>query len=54
LIPSDGFTIEVVLDPAISETGVYVVQTMNFKEDSIFVKVIDPLENQIISKWIDK
>lgn len=54
LVPRDIFTIETVLDPAISETGVYVVQTINFKEDSIFVKVIDPLENELISKWTDK
>lgn len=54
LVPRDGFTIEAVLDPEISETGVYVVQTVNFRENSIFVRVIDPFKNQLNSKWIDK
>jgi len=40
------------LDPMISESGVYVVQTKNFEENSIHVKIFDPFENQIISKTV--
>lgn len=32
--------------------GVFAVQIMQFKENSLFVKVIDPLENQIASQEI--
>lgn len=41
------------LDPTISESGVYVVQTTNFKENAIFVKIFDPFGNQLVSKTIE-
>ena len=37
----------------ISESGVYVVQTTNFQENVINVKIFDPIGSQIISKTIE-
>ena len=51
-----GESLEVIveLDPAKSETGVYVVQVMNFMEGTLSAKISDPLGYQIVSKSIDK
>ena len=53
VIPGNSLEITVELDSSVSETGVYVVQTMNFKENSISVKISDPFGTQIISKSIE-
>lgn len=41
------------LDPTISEIGVYVVQTLNFKENAIYAKIFDPFGSQIVSKLVE-
>jgi len=53
VISGNSFEIHADLDPSVSEIGVYVVQTMNFKENSISAKILDPLGNQIVSKLIE-
>lgn len=53
VIPGNSLEITVELDSSVSEIGVYVVQTMNFKEDSISAKIFDPFGTQIISKSIE-
>ena len=53
VIPGNSLEITVELDSSVSETGVYVVQTMNFKENSISAKISDPFGTQIISKSIE-
>jgi len=53
LISGSSFEISAELDPSISKTGAYVVQTMNFKEDSISAKIFDPFDVQIVSKTIE-
>ena len=53
VIPGNSLEITVELDSSVSETGVYVVQTMNFKENSISVKISDPFGTLIISKSIE-
>jgi len=53
IIPGNSLEIIVELDYSVSETGVYVVQTMNFKEDSISAKIFDPFGTQIVSKSIE-
>ena len=52
---NSGSTFEIVveLDLSISKSGVYVVQTTNFKENSIHAKIFDPFERQIVSKIIE-
>lgn len=51
---SGGFMeVKTELDPSVSETGVYVVQTMNFKENSISAKIFDPFDSQIVSKPVE-
>jgi hypothetical protein len=50
LISGETFETFADLDPVISESGVYVVQTTNFQENSIHVKIFDPIGSQIISK----
>ncbi len=42
------------LDPEITQTGVYVVQVLNFQENSIHAKILDPEGSEIISKLIEK
>jgi len=49
----DSLQVTTELDPSISETGVYVVQTQDFQEGVISAKIYDPLDNVIISKTID-
>jgi len=53
VIPGNSLEITVELDSSVSKTGVYVVQTMNFKENSISAKIFDPFGTQIISKSIE-
>jgi len=53
LISGEIFETFADLDPIISESGVYVVQTTNFQENVINVKIFDPIGNQIISKTIE-
>ena len=54
LLPSSSFEITVELDQSISETGVYGILVQNFEREAIYVTVIDPLGNHIISKTVDK
>jgi len=51
----NGESIEVIteLDPAINDVGVYVVQTMNFNQGDISVKIFDPSGTQMISKTVE-
>ncbi len=53
LISGEIFETFADLDPMISESGVYVVQTTNFQENVINVKIFDPIGSQIISKTIE-
>ena len=46
--------IQAELDPAKSETGVFVVQVLNFKDYEITAKISDPLDYEILSKSIDE
>ena len=46
--------VESILDPAIEDTGVYVVQLMNFQQDAISVNLFDPLGTIIDSSNIEK
>jgi hypothetical protein len=52
---SNGESLETVaeLDPEINNVGVYVVQTMNFNQGDISVKIFDPSGSQIISKTVE-
>ena len=50
----DSLEITAELDPSVSTTAVYVVQTMRFQEGGISAKIFDPFGIQIISKQIDK
>lgn len=52
---SPGESLEIIseLDSSITGNGIYIVQTLNFKENSIYVKVIDPFGNQILSKTVE-
>ena len=54
-IPSnETLEISVELDPFSNEIGVFVVQVMNFNENSIYASIIDPSEIEIISVDVDK
>ena len=46
--------VSVELDPKLGELGVYAVLIDNFKEDSIFISVYDPLGSEIISTKAEK
>jgi len=50
----ESLQIMIELDPAKSETGVYVVQVLEFKEGVISAKISDPLGYQIVSTPIDR
>lgn len=54
LVPGSTFEIMTELDLSKGETGVYGILVENFEKNAISVTVIDPLENQIISKNVDK
>ena len=53
---SSGETLEIngELDPMKNEFGVFVVQVMNFNENSIYASILDPSGNLIIEKLVDK
>lgn len=53
LISGETFETFAELDPMISEYGVYVVQTTNFEDNAILVKILEPFGNQIITKMVD-
>jgi hypothetical protein len=53
LISGETFEIFADLDPIISESGVFVVQTTNFEENAIHVKIFDPLGSQLVSKTVE-
>lgn len=50
LISGETFETIIELDPMISEYGVYVIQTTNFQENSIHIKIFDSFGSQIVSK----
>lgn len=52
--PGSILDVESFLDPTIEDTGVYVVQVMNFQENSISVELFDPFESIIDSTNIEK
>lgn len=54
LEPGKTLEIQSKLDPSVTDTGVFVVQIMNFKPSSIEATLYDPYETQIISEKIEK
>ena len=52
--PSEHLEIQAELDPAKSETGVFVVQILDFRDGEIIAKISDPLGYEFMSKQIDK
>jgi len=54
IMPGNSLQVLAELDPSISQNGVYVVQTKNFREGEIIVKILEPMGGEIISKTIDK
>ena len=50
-----GESLEVIseLDSSITQNGIYIVQTLNFKENSIHVKIIDPFGSQVVTKTVE-
>jgi len=50
----ESFEIQAELDPTKSETGVFVIQIIDFKDSEITAKITDPLGYEILSKSIDK
>lgn len=51
--PGDSFDVISELDPSITQNGIYIIQTLNFKENSINVKIIDPFGSQIVTKSVE-
>ena len=52
--PGEHLEIQAELDPAKSETGVFVVQILDFRDGEIIAKISDPLGYEFMSKQIDK
>ncbi len=50
----ESFEIQAELDPTKSETGVFVIQVLDFKDNEITAKISDPLDYEILSKSFDK
>ena len=52
-VPS-GESLEVIseFDQSISNDGIYIIQTLNFKDNAIQVKITDPFGSQIVSKTV--
>ena len=50
----ESFEIQAELDPIKSETGVFVIQILDFKDNEITAKISDPLDYEILSKSFDK
>jgi len=53
IISGDALEISADLSTSVNKFGLYFVQMMNFKENSINVKIIDPNGNQIVSKTLE-
>ncbi len=53
IISGDALEISADLNPSVSKFGLYFVQMINFKENSINIKIIDPNGNQIVSKTLE-
>ena len=55
-IIQQGETLEIIaeLDPSISETGVFVIQILDFNDYEITAKIFDPMGYEMISKSIEK
>lgn len=51
---NNNLILEVELDSAKSKTGIFAVQIIDFKDQTISVSIIDPLENIIESKTISE
>jgi len=49
---TETVAISVELDTSKTPLGIFAVQVMEFKEDTIFVKVLDPTGNEIISQEV--
>ncbi len=54
VMPGNSLEFFTELDPEITKTGVYVVQSLNFQENSIHARILDPEGSEIISKLIEK
>lgn len=50
----ESFEIQAELDPTKSETGVFVIQILDFTDNEITAKISDPLDYEILSKSFDK
>jgi hypothetical protein len=52
---ASGGSLEIItqLDPSTSETGIFAVNILDFKEDTISIKVFDPFDTQIIAQIIE-
>ncbi len=53
IISGDALEISADLSPSVNKFGLYFVQMINFKENSINIKIIDPNGNQIVSKTLE-
>lgn len=54
VLAGDSLNILAVLDPSKSNTGVFVVQILDFKEGDLTAKISDPLGYEIVSMAIDR
>ena len=50
----ESFEIQAELDPTKRETGVFVIQILDFTDNEITAKISDPLDYEILSKSFDK
>lgn len=53
VLSGDSLKVISELDPLSAKNGIYIVQTLNFKENSIHVKIIDPFGGQIVAKTVE-
>ena len=51
---SQDLTISGEFDSEESTTGVFAVQVMEFKDKTVSAKILDPFDNQIVSKNVDE
>ena len=54
VLTGDSLKILVELDPSKSNSGVFVVQILDFKEGDLTAKISDPLGDEIVSMHIDR
>lgn len=54
LISGESMEVQTELDPSISQTGVFVVQIVDFEDGAISATIFDPSGIQIVSKSIRK